>query len=234
MFGPVRGFRPQPTVFLFLAALFLTLGLHVFPYYYASLPAWGYWLLAALTVGGYVLSVFARELVRRRRSPGELPLYFFGTGSPTAPEVGTKWRRVGQSVSALALTGALAAVFLGLMIGFGKLGAPAYVSGLCFHLAAANLTLFGFHLLPVLPLDGGRFWLRVFSRGARPGLGLVRALYATGYLVIAAFLVAGADQVLHHKPILGGWLLFVAVLLVPAHAAAYQTLRVSERSAPPS
>ncbi len=86
----------------------------------------------------------------------------------------------------------------------------------------------------MLPLDGGRFCLGLFSRGARPGVGLVRALYVTGYLVIAVFLVAGADQVLHHKPIVGGWLLFVAVLLVPAHAAAYQALRASERSAPPS
>ncbi len=158
----VFGFAVRLDLSWFLIAALLTFSLarQVFPQSAPGLSAGAYWAMGAIVTAGLFASVVAHELshslVARRfgLAMRGITLFIFGgvaemTEEPASPKV-ELW---------MALAGPAMSIVLGVLL--LALAAPARAAGpaaagVIGYLAAANLALGLFNLIPAFPLDGGR------------------------------------------------------------------------------
>jgi Zn-dependent protease/CBS domain-containing protein len=168
-----------------------------FPAQLPDLPVWSYWLKAIVTAAMFFVSIILHELghslVARHHGIGiaSITLFVFGGVSQMKEEP----RQARQELQ-IAIIGPV--ISLGLAALFGVLGALAARGGqaaglavVLTYLAAVNLLVAVFNLLPAFPLDGGRvlravLWWRsgnlvqATTAAARVGRALAMGLIALG------------------------------------------------------
>ncbi|HXO19166.1 MAG TPA: site-2 protease family protein [Thermoanaerobaculia bacterium] len=158
----VLGFAVSLDPSWFVVAALVTFSLaQYFPRLYGGLPAAVYWAMGLAVALGLFASVVIHELshslVARRHGlqMRGITLFIFGgvaemTGEPADP----------KTELLMAIAGPAASLGLALLLaGVGRLGRlvwPVPVAGVLGYLAAMNLALGVFNLVPAFPLDGGR------------------------------------------------------------------------------
>jgi len=173
-----------------------------------------YWL--AGTCGALVLltSLVAHEVahavVARRMgvSVGSVTLWLFG-GVTTLGEAKTPKAAFRIAFAGPATSLVLSAAFAGLAIGLESVRAAPIVVSVAWWLAAVNLLLGLFNLLPGAPLDGGRLvraylWRR-HGDSVRASVGAARA----GRVVAIILITLGLTEFLLGGLIGGVWLAFI-------------------------
>ena len=183
-------------------------------------PEWAYVVVGIVAAVVFVLGLLAHEVshavVARRRGVGvdSITLWLFGGvaqlhGEAADPGSELRIAGVGPLVSLL-----LGGVFWLAGLGLAAAGVPDLVVGACAWLAAINVLLAIFNVLPGAPLDGGRLlraalwrwrgdrvWASVTA--ARAGRGL-------GMLLIAA----GVAELLFIRGYGGVWLALIGWFIV--------------------
>ncbi|MYC31450.1 MAG: site-2 protease family protein [Chloroflexi bacterium] len=187
---------------------------------YPRWPVAAHWIVAAVTTALFFLSVLLHELshslvaVARGIQVKGITLFIFGGVSELAHEA---HRPMSEFV--VTIVGPATSLAIALVCGslwFALDGGPTYVGAILFTLAAINLSLGIFNMLPGFPLDGGRV-LRAALWGATGNYWLatriaIRSGQALGGLMVAGGILwafYGNFQGLWVS-LVGGFLLFVA------------------------
>ena len=189
-----------------------------------GLPAWAYWLAGGLAAVGLMASLLAHELahaiVARRAGVGvqRITLWLLGGVS----ELGELPQRPGAEVR-IALVGPMVSLGLGVVLTAltqvtGALGAPALVLVTVSWLAAMNLLLGVFNLLPGTPLDGGRVLHGLLWRHSADRDRATQAVTRSGQ-VIGFLLAASGVLVMLSGAWDGLWLVIVGWFLIGAASA---------------
>lgn len=181
-----------------------------------------YWLAGACGALVLLASLLAHELahavVAQQAGVGvkSVTLWLFGGVSVLGGEAKTPKAafRIAFAGPATSLT--LAAAFAGLAIALDAVRAPAIVVGVAWWLAAINLLLGLFNLLPGAPLDGGRLvraylWRR-HGDPVRAGIGAARA----GRVVALVLITLGLAEFLAGALVGGVWLAFIGWFIFSA------------------
>ena len=132
-----------------------------FPAQLPDLPVWSYWTKAIIAAAMLFVSVILHELghslVARYHGVGiaSITLFVFGGVSEMRDEPRTPGQELTIAIIGPAISLALAGVF-GAIGFFVREETPTGTSVLVLYLAAVNLLLAIFNLLPAFPLDGGR------------------------------------------------------------------------------
>jgi len=193
-------------------------------------PAWILGVVAALLLFGSVLVHELSHALLARRAGIPVPrirLFLFGGVSEMASEPQNPGAEVRIAAAGPLTSFGLAVLFYLLSV----TGLPSIVNGgrqVVDYLAALNLALGLFNLLPGFPLDGGRI-LRAWL-WARSGnlLSATRAAGRAGSIVGFGLIGLGLLQlVLNHN--LGGlWLMVIGMFLNQAATASYEFLRLRD------
>ncbi|MDE2483075.1 MAG: site-2 protease family protein [bacterium] len=176
-------------------------------------------MFAAFTVLGLfacvVVHEFAHALVARRfgATIREIELFAFGGVSRIDGADATPWQE-----AAVAFVGPLASVALGVLIAFAALaagdGSPVYRA--LAYLAAMNVMLAAFNLLPSYPLDGSRVLHALIWALSKRRSFAVTVISATSS-IIAALLVAASLALFFSGAVAAGiWTAFLAWFIMRA------------------
>ncbi|KAB8191488.1 CBS domain-containing protein [Nonomuraea phyllanthi] len=223
------------SVLVIVAILVFGLGLGRFP---AAFPghSMAVYLLAGLVAAVlFLASLLAHELAHAlmaRREGVEvsrITLWLLGgvaelKGEPRTPRADLKIAVVGPATSLLA--GVVFGVVAWLVAGAVMVPRASLVAGMFGYLAAVNVLLAVFNLIPAAPLDGGRvlravLWWRWHDR-SRAAIAAARAGRWFGYALIAL----GFLQVVTGRGFDGLWLALIGLFLVNAAAAEEQQTRL--------
>jgi Zn-dependent protease len=181
-----------------------------------------YWLAGACGALVLLTSLLAHELahavVARRMgvSVGGMTLWLFGGVTTLQGEAKTPKAAFRIAIAGPATSLALSAAFAGLAVALATVRAVAVAVSVAWWLAAINLLLGVFNLLPGAPLDGGRvlrayLWRR-HGDSVRAGIGAAHAGRVVAFILIAlglAEFVAGG--------LVGGvWLAFIGWFIFAA------------------
>ncbi|MEO6726081.1 MAG: M50 family metallopeptidase [Blastocatellia bacterium] len=223
-------------------------GLHVWlvsefwiaPWLGRQLPLWQNLALGIITTAFFFASVVGHELAHAvvARLEGikiyDIQLHIFGGWARLASEPPTA-----MSELRVAMAGPSASFLLALFfwlwlppnpkVAAGSLAAHAAVASLS-YLAAANMSLAMFNLLPGLPLDGGRalralLWhrsgniLSATRTTAKLGVGIAYMLISYGLFLIGYGMFRGR---LWQDFLVAAWLLIVGVFLKAAAGSDYR------------
>jgi Zn-dependent protease len=220
---------------IFLAALIIwLLATGLFPYYYPKLAAGTYWWMGAFGALGLFMSVMGVELchalVARKYglSSKTVTLFVFGGISesdrePTNPKVDFFLAVAGPAISLL---------FAVLFYGIFSLGKSQQwsmpVDGVLSYLAAINLILAAFNLIPGFPLDGGRM-LRSALWKAKGDLKWATRVASNSGVVFGWILIAlGLSSIFQGNFIGGLWWGLIGLFVKGAARLSYQQLIVRE------
>ncbi len=197
-------------------------------------PAWAYWAVALAVTPAFFASLLAHEfghsLVARRLGVEvkTITLWLFGGVSKLERESSSGRDELRIAVVGPAVSIALGAAAGALAVGASALGAPDLVLDGLAWLAAMNVMLGLFNLLPAFPLDGGRvlraaLWMRnddhvkATEQAAAVSRMLSTVLIAFGLL---EFLSTGT---------LGGlWLAFIGWFVLQASRAEAEVVAEQE------
>jgi Zn-dependent protease/predicted transcriptional regulator len=185
-------------------------------------------LIASLVLFASVVAhEFAHALVARRLGIpiGNITLFLFGGVASILREPGTPWDEL-----KMASAGPLASFVIGGL--FAALASAVallhwdWVETLCVFLAAANIVVAVFNLLPAFPSDGGRIlrallWKAIGSQARATGIA------STVSAVIAALLVVAGIYLATQHQWRGIWLVFIALFLLQAAIASGRQSRVN-------
>ncbi|OBB63600.1 MULTISPECIES: site-2 protease family protein [unclassified Mycobacterium] len=181
-----------------------------------------YWLAGACGALVLLASLVAHELahavVARRAgvSVGSVTLWLFGGVTTLGGEAKTPKAAFRIAIAGPATSLALAAAFGGLVAALHTVRAAPIVIGVASWLAAINLLLGLFNLLPGAPLDGGRVLRAILWRrhgdSVRASIGAAHAGRVVAFILIglglAEFLLGG---------VVGGvWLAFIGWFIFAA------------------
>lgn len=232
--GRIAGVRVGVNASVLVIVLILVIGLAAgrFPALYPGRSQGAYVLAALIAAVLFLASLLAHEIahaVVARRNGIEVErivLWLFGgvaqlRGEPRTAGADFRIAVVGPLVSVvLAVVFGVAAELLALA---GVTGLPIAVAG---YLAAVNLLLAVFNLVPAAPLDGGRVLRAALWRWKRDRLSAAitaaRAGRVFGFLLVAL----GLLQVVSGTGLAGLWLVLIGLFLVNAAAAEEQQTRV--------
>jgi Zn-dependent protease/CBS domain-containing protein len=220
---------------LILAVLITwTLSVGVFPSYYPGLTPGLYWSMGAIAALGLFASIVLHELAhslvaRRYDVPIRgITLFIFGgvaqmEREPDRP--GVEFR--------VAIAGPIASLLVGLACWLLARGAAAAglgvpVPGVLAYLAAINVILAVFNLVPAFPLDGGRMlraalwhWQGSLRRATR-----IASAIGGGFGI--ALIVLGVYRVLVGDFIGGMWWFLIGMFVRFAARASYQQVVIRE------
>jgi Zn-dependent protease/CBS domain-containing protein len=174
-----------------------------------------YWLAGACGASVLLASLLAHELahavVARRMgvSVGNVTLWLFGGVTTLQGEAKTPKAAFRIAFAGPATSLVLSATFAGLAIALATVGAAPIVVSVAWWLAAINLLLGLFNLLPGAPLDGGRLvraylWHR-HGDSVRAAVGAARA----GRVVAIILITLGLAEFLAGGLVGGVWLAFI-------------------------
>lgn len=194
-----------------------------------------YWLAGACGAAILLASLLAHELthavVARRAGIAVLgvKLWLFGGVARLGGDAANPRTAFRIAASGPAMSLALAAAFAGAAAGLRVLGTPAIVVAVAWWLAAINLVLGLFNLLPGAPLDGGRIlraylWRR-HGDAFRAAVGAARAGRVVAYVLIGV----GLLEFLVSSLVGGVWLAFIGWFLLTA-AREEETWLLTRRS----
>lgn len=191
-----------------------------------------YWLAGACGAAVLLASLLAHELTHAlvARRVGikvvDIKLWLFGGVARLEGDAPTPRSAFWIAASGPAVSLGLAAAFAGVAHGLSTAGIADIVVAVAWWLAAINLVLGLFNLLPGAPLDGGRIlraylWRR-HGDAVRAAVGAARA----GKVVAYALIGLGLLEFLLGSIVGGAWLAFVGWFLLTAsrgEEAAIQT-----------
>jgi Zn-dependent protease/predicted transcriptional regulator len=219
---------------IIFALILWSLAAGYFPHAYPGYGTGEYWLIGLAATLLFFASILAHELAhavvgnRRGQEVRRITLFIFGgmahlSREPDSPRDELVIAAVGPLTSV-----ALAGVFwLGARWAGGAGAAPLWVAAFD-YLAAINLALAVFNLLPGFPLDGGRLlravlWLRwrdlqaATARAADWGAGIGLGLIALGIFEVFGGVLVG-----------GLWLVLIGMFLRGAAHTSYQSTVVEQ------
>jgi Zn-dependent protease len=185
-------------------------------------PVWLAWVVGVIAAGFLIASLTAHELAhallaRRRGVAVEgIKLWLFGG----VAQMGGDWlsARTEMLVAAIgpAVTAALAALFVGVSWLLVQVGAPPLVILVAEWLAAVNMLLLVFNLIPAFPLDGGRI-LRgfIWSRTKNRMTATVAASRAGRFFAVL-LIGLGVLDLFFVDPVGGLWLMLIGWFLESA------------------
>lgn len=213
------------SVLVIVLLLTWSLAVNVLPHVADGYTTAAYWTAALATAFIFFVSLLAHELshaIMARRAGMEvegMTLWLFGGvaklgGQPPNAHADLRIAAVGPAVSI-----ALSAGFSFLAIVLGGLGAPDLAVAMVAWLAAINLILALFNLIPGAPLDGGRvlralLWRRHGS-WVKAAVSASRAGQVLGYVLIWLGLV----QFVLLTSIGGLWMVFIGWFILAASRA---------------
>ncbi|WP_169986783.1 site-2 protease family protein [Microbispora sp. H10836] len=232
--GRVGGVPVGLNISVLVIVVILVVGLAFgrFPIAFPGLPVAAYVLAALVSALLFMASLLAHELahafVARRHGVevSGITLWLLGgvaelRGEPRSPGADLKIAGVGPLTSVV-----LAGVFALLSWALSVVGAPPLVSGMFGYLAAVNVLLAVFNLVPAAPLDGGRvlrafLWARWGDR-MRAAVAAARAGRVFGYALIAL----GFLNLVSGLGLQGFWLALIGLFLVNAATAEEQQTQI--------
>lgn len=203
-----------------------------FPHVLPSQTAAAYWVqgvvAAALLFACVLLHELAHAAVALRHGVpvGGITLHIFGgvselDGEPARPRDELLIAGVGPLAS-FAIAGAAFSA--------GRLlGGPPWAEALTGYVAAVNLVLGVFNLLPAFPLDGGRM-LRaaLWAWSGRLEWG-TRAASRLGSALALLMVAGGIVRALSGETLGGVWLALIGLFLLQASRSSYQLVRLRAR-----
>ncbi len=214
----------------------------------AWLPQWAYFAIGTVVTALFFISILLHELahalIARREGIEiyDIQLHIFGGWARLVGEPRTALAELRVALAGPASSFLLAVLFWLCLFAVQLLGAhndpAAEAAASSFkYLAAANLTLALFNLLPGLPLDGGRalrawLWhrrkdvLSATRTAKRCGVVIAYLLLAYGLFLLGAGLLRGTFW---RDALAAAWLLVVGVFLRNAAEQDYR-FRVEERA----
>jgi Zn-dependent protease/predicted transcriptional regulator len=168
-----------------------------FPAQLPDLPVWSYWLKAVIAAAMFFASLILHELghslVARHHGIGiaSITLFVFGGVSQMKEEPREARQELQIAIVGPIISLLLAAFFGALSLLATPAGPPTALQAILTYLAAVNLLVAVFNMVPAFPLDGGRvlraiLWsrsrdlMRATARAARIGRLLALALIAVG------------------------------------------------------
>lgn len=192
-----------------------------------------YWLAGACGALMLLASLFAHELahavVARRMgvSVGSVTLWLFGGVTTMQTEAKTPKAAFRIAIAGPATSLALAATFGGLVAALHSVAVAPIMVGVVSWLAAINLVLGVFNLLPGAPLDGGRvlrayLWRR-HGDSVRASIGAAHAGRVLAFILIAL----GLAEFVGGGLVGGVWLAFIGWFIFAA--SREEEARVSTR-----
>jgi Zn-dependent protease len=212
------------------------------------LPQWAYFVIGTLVTALFFASILIHELAHAliARLEGieiyDIQLHIFGGWARLVGEPRTALAELRVAIAGPASSFLLAVLFWLCLFVVQQLGAhndpAAEAAASSFkYLAAANLTLAMFNLLPGLPLDGGRalrawLWhrrkdvLSATRTAKRCGIAIAYMLISYGMFLIGSGLLRGT---LWRDVLAASWLLVVGVFLMRAAEQDYR-FRVEQRA----
>ena len=206
-----------------------------FPYVLPAQSAAAYWaqglLAAALLFSSVLLHELAHALVAIGHGVpvGGITLHVFGgvsqlEGEPETPRAEILIAIVGPFTS-FAIAGIAAIV--------GRvLSGPAWAEALTGYLAAVNLLVGFFNLLPAFPLDGGRVLRAALWRWSGRLDWASRVASRIGSFFGLLMVAAGIARAIAGEAMGGLWLALIGLFLHQAARASYEVVRLRERLEP--
>jgi Zn-dependent protease/CBS domain-containing protein len=222
------------SVFVIVAILVFGLAAGRFPAVYPGRSVAAYVVAAVVAALLFFLSLLAHELahaVVARRNGVEvdgITLWLFGgvarlRSEPRTPGADFRIAVVGPLTS-VALAVVFGLVAMGLQAG-GATGLPVGVFG---YLAAVNLLLAVFNLIPAAPLDGGRVLRAALWHWRRDRLSAAVAAATAGRVFGYVLVAVGILQVATGRSFDGIWLALIGLFLVNAATAEEQQSRLAD------
>lgn len=160
----VMGVQFRIHISWFVVAFLITTSLasDALPTIYAGLAKQAYWTMAAIIIVGLALSILLHEMAHSlvARSQGlmvdRITLFLFGGVAELHEEPRKPWVEL-----TMALAGPMFSVVLSVVLAVAAnlsetANAPEALIGALSYLAALNLALAVFNMLPAFPMDGGR------------------------------------------------------------------------------
>ena len=200
-----------------------------FPHVLPSQSLAAYWaqglIAAALLFGSVLLHELAHALVAIRHGVpvGGITLHVFGGVSQLDSEPDTP-----RAEMLIAIVGPLTSFAIaGLSHGMGRLvSGPAWAHALGGYVAAVNLVVGVFNLVPAFPLDGGRV-LRAALWWWRGRLDwATRVASRVGSALALVMIVVGLGRAATGEVMGGLWFALIGMFLQQAARASYDTVRL--------
>ena len=182
-------------------------------------PVWLAWIVGVIAAALLIASLVAHELghallARRRGVPVEgIRLWLFGGVAQMNGDQMTGRTEMLVAAVGPAVTLLLAGAFIGFSWLLVQAGAPPLVIVVTEWLAAVNLALLVFNLVPAFPLDGGRIlrgflWTRTKNR-----MTATVAAARAGRFFAVVLIGAGVLDLFFFDPVAGLWLMLTGWFL---------------------
>jgi len=217
----------------FIIVGLLTWGLAT-AYYPPAMPAWSRaadWIAGLLTSGLFFASLLLHEMAhslvaRRLGLPvRRITLFVFGGVSELSDEPSSPGQEFWTTVAGPATSFAIAALFFLTWIAAAEIGV-SWLRPVVGYLAAINLVVGLFNLLPGFPLDGGRILRSILWSKLSNLQEATRIASRVGRVVAALIAAAGVLLLLGGNVISGIWFLLIAWFLDSAASSSYRQLGV--------
>jgi Zn-dependent protease len=184
-----------------------------------STPVWLAWIVGAIAAAMLIASLTAHELAhallarRRGVAVDGIKLWLFGGVAQMSGDWVTARTEMLVAAVGPAVTGAVAGLFVGASWLLLQVGAPPLVVLVAEWLAAVNILLLVFNLIPAFPLDGGRI-LRgfIWSRTKNRMTATVAAARAGRFFAVA-LIGLGVLDLFFVDPVGGLWLMLIGWFL---------------------
>ena len=225
--GRVAGIRVGMhwSVLIMVIMIAWLLGGQVLPSMTPHQPAVAYWAVAVPCAVAFMTALLGHELAhslvaRRYGVPAtSITLWALGGISELGREPPTARADLRIAAAGPATSLAAGLIFGGLAAAVHAGGGPGIAVAALGWLAAMNVLLAGFNLLPGAPLDGGRILRALLWRRTGDRVRAARSAAAAGRAVGAALMILGMGEVVLWADAGGLWLALIGVFVMSAAAA---------------
>lgn len=204
------------------------------PALYPDFPTPTHWAMATSLVLGLFGSVLLHELAhalaaRRYEMPMEgITLFVFGGVAELSDEPPHP-----RAEFVVAVAGPILSILLGTALGvlwlFGEpLGLAPPVLGLLGHLAAMNLALVAFNMIPAFPLDGGRVLRSILWDWRKDLVQATRVTSSIGSMFGVCLILFGGFLLLTGALVAGIWNVLIGMFLRHAARLSYRQVQIRQ------
>lgn len=209
------------------AVIALLLAIAVFPTEYRGLEVATYWMMGAASAVGLVASLLVHDIGRalavRRRMSATAPITIEPFGRLAIDDETADGRTdVVTGLAGLAAAALLAGIAVAAGAAAHRAGLGSALSGVLEYIGTMNAAILLLHLLPVLPLDGGRIVRGVLWMRKRDFRDATRAASRIGSNLAVAVMVLGAAAAVRHPA--GVAMVLVGFLLWRFASTSYQNV----------
>jgi len=210
----------HPSWLIILGFVAWTLSDGLYPSQYESWSTFAYWLVGTLSAILLFVTVLIHELAhalvakRRGLDVPRITLFIFGGVShlqrqPSSAGEEFQIAAAGPATSlAIAVVTGLAGLLLG---GFGE-----KIEAVCYYLAAVNVALAVFNILPGFPLDGGRVLRSIAWKRTGSFRRATKIAASAGEFMGYGLVILGVFVLLNGGVLDGVWLAFIGWFLLGA------------------